>query len=184
MYNVNKRLVPQITPATKKFFIEDALVAPAHVKISHSPFYPMEFATNYLAPGIIPNFLSLCIGKIGTPTLEVDPSELKLKGILVELKDFKGETVYGNIELDLPFIRGNSDYYVVQRLESPRGMMFEITDNDGGLIGKVVQSIDINITFDRGRSILKLNKTKVDNCKVVGFDIEGNWIDHNFAHTA
>lgn len=184
MYLVNKRLVPQISQTTKKFFIEDALVQPVHVKVSNSPFYPTDFATNYLAPGIIPNFLSLCIGKIGSPTLEVDPSELKLKGILVELKDFKGDTIYGNIELDIDFTKGRTDYYIVQRLECQRGMMFEITDNNGTIIGRVLKSIDLNLSFDRRKGTLKLNRTKVDDCKVVGFDIEAAWMDNNITYTA
>lgn len=183
MNNYNSRIIPAINETTSKYFIDPTLVRPVLVSVSPSPFYKAGISTNYLAPGVIPNFLNLCLGDGVPPTVEIDPSTLVLKGVLLELKDFKGETLHANLELDIPFVRGRGDYHIVQRVECSRGTMFELTDNAGNLIPKVVQSIDLNLTFDRARSILKLNETETGKCKVVGFDVDGHWTDHNFSYT-
>lgn len=185
MRYTNKVLIPVFNEETKSAFIDEKSWMCNEVQVANSPFYFGSKTTNFLASGTIRNFVKFCLGSNYNKSMEVNVDKLKLVEVLVEYKaagDDVAELL--SVELDVPFTKGQRDAYILQRLETPVGMVFDTKRFGGESVNVNLNSIDLNINLDVRGDILTLRQTKNLQCKVVGFRIAAEWDDHNFSYTA
>lgn len=185
MQHVNKVLVPVLNEENKSSFIDEKIWFANEFQVFNSPFYFGSNPTNFLVSGTVRNYVKFCLGGNYRKSMQVNTNKLKLVEVLVEHKAHGVEVPeILRIELDVPFTKGIRDAYILQRLETPVGMVFDTKRSNGESVNVGLNSIDLNISLDTRGDILTLRQTRNTQSKVIGFRISTEWEDNNFSYTA